>query len=88
MIIAHRLSTVVHADEILVLEDGRITERGTHAGLLAREGRYAALWSRQRANRGKTDGRTVETAHEAPLSAQLIAEQVRQGRGVPKNPIN
>ena len=48
LIIAHRLSTVVHADEILVLDKGVIAERGTHEELLARGGIYAALWSRQR----------------------------------------
>ncbi|MGD0184257.1 MAG: ABC transporter ATP-binding protein/permease [Roseiarcus sp.] len=48
LIIAHRLSTVVHADEILVLDKGVIVERGTHEGLLTRGGLYAGLWSRQR----------------------------------------
>ena len=48
LIIAHRLSTVVHADEILVLDKGVIAERGTHDDLLARGGLYAGLWSRQR----------------------------------------
>ena len=45
--IAHRLSTVVDADEILVLDDGVIVERGTHQALLARSGTYAAMWERQ-----------------------------------------
>ena len=45
--IAHRLSTIAHADRIVVLEDGIIVEEGSHDDLLAREGRYAALWHRQ-----------------------------------------
>lgn len=48
LIIAHRLSTVVHADEILVLQQGRIVERGTHEKLLAANGSYAKLWQTQR----------------------------------------
>jgi ATP-binding cassette subfamily B protein len=47
LMIAHRLSTVVHADEILVLEGGRIVERGRHVELLVLRGRYAAMWARQ-----------------------------------------
>ncbi len=47
LIIAHRLSTVIDADEIIVLDDGRIVERGRHAELLAADGRYAAMWRRQ-----------------------------------------
>jgi ATP-binding cassette subfamily B protein len=47
LVVAHRLSTVVRADEILVLEHGRIVERGNHASLLARQGIYAAMWERQ-----------------------------------------
>ena len=48
LVIAHRLSTVVDAHEILVMETGRIVERGTHAALLAAGGRYAAMWNLQR----------------------------------------
>jgi ATP-binding cassette subfamily B protein len=47
LMIAHRLSTVVDADEILVLDQGRVVERGRHAELLARGGRYAAMWAKQ-----------------------------------------
>jgi ATP-binding cassette subfamily B protein len=49
LIIAHRLSTVVHAGEIIVLDQGVIAERGTHEELLARGGLYASMWNRQRA---------------------------------------
>ena len=47
LVIAHRLSTVVDADEILVLNDGQVAERGTHATLLAQNGLYARMWALQ-----------------------------------------
>jgi len=43
LVIAHRLSTIEHADQIAVMDQGRIVERGTHAELLAANGHYAAL---------------------------------------------
>ena len=47
LVIAHRLSTVVDAHQILVMEAGRIAERGTHGELLASNGRYAEMWRLQ-----------------------------------------
>ena len=47
LIIAHRLSTIIHADQILVMEQGQIVERGTHAELLAANGKYAEMWQMQ-----------------------------------------
>jgi len=51
IVIAHRLSTVVDADQIVVLDAGRVAERGTHAELLRQDGLYAEMWTRQQAER-------------------------------------
>ena len=48
LVIAHRLSTVINADEIIVLKDGVIAEKGTHTDLLDQKGLYASMWDRQR----------------------------------------
>ncbi|WP_374944221.1 ABCB family ABC transporter ATP-binding protein/permease [Sphingomonas sp.] len=60
IVIAHRLSTVVHADQIVVLDAGRVAERGTHAELLRRGGLYADMWARQ----------AQEQEREEPLAAE------------------
>ena len=52
LVIAHRLSTVTGADEILVLEEGRVVERGRHSRLLEQRGRYAEMWRRQQEESG------------------------------------
>ncbi|WP_294394136.1 ABC transporter ATP-binding protein/permease [uncultured Sphingomonas sp.] len=60
IIVAHRLSTIVHADEIIVMDKGHVAERGTHAGLVAQDGLYAEMWARQQAEQ-----REAEEAAEA-----------------------
>jgi ATP-binding cassette subfamily B protein len=56
LVIAHRLSTVVGADQILVMDRGRIVESGTHEGLLARDGAYARMWNLQQRERERPAG--------------------------------
>jgi len=56
IVIAHRLSTVVHADQIVVLEAGRVAERGTHGELLRMNGLYAEMWARQAQEAENGDG--------------------------------
>ncbi len=55
IIVAHRLSTVVDADEIIVLEGGSIAEQGSHAALLSKDGLYAQMWMRQAIERERGD---------------------------------
>ena len=65
--IAHRLSTVRDADQILVVDDGRIVERGTHAELLAAGGLYAELYRTQFAEQGSVAEGTVVDVIEDPV---------------------
>ena len=60
VVIAHRLSTVIGADQIVVLDNGRVAERGTHDKLLESNGLYAELWYRQAAEREEETAEAAE----------------------------
>lgn len=69
LIVAHRLSTIVHADTIIVLEAGEIAESGTHVELLAKRGLYAQMWMRQAAER-QSEPVTEGSGEPAPEPAE------------------
>jgi ATP-binding cassette subfamily B protein len=70
LMIAHRLSTVMHADEILVLDAGRVVERGRHDALIARDGHYAQMWRLQQ---------QAQQAAAQAAAAEQAAEEVGEG---------
>lgn len=77
LMIAHRLSTVVGADQIMVLEEGRLVEQGSHRELLQDKGPYAGLWSNyERAVRWKLDnsGKSGNEHRQTPPRSELLAE--------------
>ena len=73
LVIAHRLSTVVDAHQILVMDKGRIVERGRHAELVARGGRYAEMWSLQQSQRDERAPATANGGSESEPKAELHA---------------
>ena len=75
LVIAHRLSTVIHADNIIVLDHGEIVEQGTHLELLAKGGLYASLWARQR-EADQARERLAKIAGEEPVQESRAAERL------------
>jgi ATP-binding cassette, subfamily B, heavy metal transporter len=73
LVIAHRLSTVVDADEIIVLDKGKVAERGTHEKLLRKQGIYHAMWNRQR--QADEAREKLKEAEEEPLEDSLGAKK-------------
>jgi ATP-binding cassette subfamily B protein len=77
IVIAHRLSTVISADEIIVLREGQIAERGTHAALLREKGLYASMWDRQReANEAEERLRIAKEADELGVVVRRRTSEV------------
>ncbi|KAL1963689.1 hypothetical protein VTN77DRAFT_7893 [Rasamsonia byssochlamydoides] len=75
LVIAHRLSTITTADQILVLHDGRVAERGTHEELLALKGRYASMWRKQiRAQKAAAEAQVLQDRAQRLRSASTTAE--------------
>jgi len=75
LVIAHRLSTVVHADNVIVLDHGEIVEHGTHLELLAKGGLYASLWARQR-EADEARERLAQVLEEDELPQSRSAERL------------
>lgn len=80
IIVAHRLSTIIHSDEILVLKDGVIVERGHHDTLLQQQGVYADMWSQQLKN-SDAESNGIEQTNEEANAINNKTEKQRSGLG-------
>ena len=86
VIIAHRLSTVVDADEIIVLDQGEIVERGTHQSLLEKEGVYAGMWLRQLFSPDEENVEVELSLEERQKALEIEQSQAPKSRMPPGHP--
>lgn len=83
LVIAHRLSTITMCDQILVLHEGRVAERGSHTELLAAKGRYAGMWRKQvRAQRAAEEAKVLKDKADRLRRESMDSSAVR-GQGFP-----
>ncbi|KIW93919.1 uncharacterized protein Z519_05234 [Cladophialophora bantiana CBS 173.52] len=83
-VIAHRLSTVLHADHILVIRDGEIVENGTHEALIKQDGAYSELWRSQlRLQAEECESKSRSRSPERPRAPVLINDLIPGGQGTP-----
>ncbi|DAA79714.1 TPA_exp: Uncharacterized protein A8136_0487 [Trichophyton benhamiae CBS 112371] len=74
LVIAHRLSTITTADQILVLQNGQVAEKGTHEQLLAMKGRYSSMWRKQiKAQRAAAEAQALQDRAERLRSSSVVA---------------
>ncbi|KAF3484100.1 vacuolar ABC heavy metal transporter [Arthroderma uncinatum] len=74
LVIAHRLSTITTADQILVLQNGQVVEKGTHEQLLAMKGRYSSMWRKQiKAQRAAAEAQVLQDRAERLRSSSVVA---------------
>ncbi|KMQ43569.1 vacuolar ABC heavy metal transporter [Trichophyton rubrum] len=74
LVIAHRLSTITTADQILVLQNGQVAEKGTHEQLLAMKGRYSSMWRKQiKAQRAAAEAQVLQDRAERLRSSSVVA---------------